>query len=93
MRASSVLPQEGLRRHLGATPISRGFNAAQGVRLLTLAELVALQHITEWAARGAAHENRSALAAELMADAQWLNRQIGIRAARMQAIPEGRTRA
>lgn len=78
-----------MREFKAATPISRGCNAAHGVRLLTLAELVALQHLTEWAARGCAHENLSALAAELMADAKWLKAQISSRAEQMRAAPEG----
>jgi hypothetical protein len=49
---------------------------------MDLIELVAFQHIMEWAAQGCLHENRSALGAELKADAAWLDRQIGERAER-----------
>jgi hypothetical protein len=63
-----------------ATPISRGFRGVDGVARMDLAELVALSHIVQRAAEGCLHENRSALAAQLMADAAWLNRQIGTRA-------------
>ncbi|MGK7870971.1 hypothetical protein [Falsiroseomonas sp. E2-1-a20] len=64
------------------TPISRGFRGLDGVERMDLAELVALSHITQWAAEGCIHGNRSALGAQLMADAAWLNRQISARAER-----------
>jgi hypothetical protein len=63
-----------------ATPISRGFRACNGVAQMDLIELVALQHIMEWAAQGCLHENSSALGAELKADAVWLGQQISARA-------------
>jgi hypothetical protein len=70
------------KRH--ATPISRGFEDTRGIDGMTGAELVTFAHITRWAAIGCLHEGASALGAELMADANWLDAQIADWAAKAQ---------
>lgn len=53
------------------------------VHLMSVCELVFLELLTRYAARGFLHENKSAIGAQLMRDADWLKQVLGARARHM----------
>ncbi|MEO3475770.1 hypothetical protein AAFN86_28220 [Roseomonas sp. CAU 1739] len=59
------------------------------VHLMSVSELVFLEMLTRDAARGCLHENRTALGAQLMRDADWLKQVLGARARHMTEARHG----
>ena len=80
-----------MRLHLRQNPADHGETLGIGqtvggrpiIERLTWDELLALRNLTRWAAEGCVHSNRSAKAAQLMRDADWLTHVISQRAQHM----------
>lgn len=70
----------GLGQTVGGRPI---------IHLLGWQELLALRNLTVWAAEGCIHENRTALAAQLRRDADWLNAVMDQRIRQMRGGARG----
>jgi hypothetical protein len=60
--------------------VGQTIGARPAVHLMSVGELVALEAMTRFAARGCIHENQTALGAQFMRDADWLKQVIGARA-------------
>jgi hypothetical protein len=68
----------------GETPgVGQTVGGLSVIHQMSVAELVFLEMLTRYAARGFLHENRSAIGAQLMRDADWLKQVLGAQAQHM----------